>query len=170
MREHGYTFEVDATPEEVWAVLHPRPRAQATPGRPRVIEHGGVRIEIWVEGDDAGLGLVRSCRFRVPKLLMSGGWARSWECITESRPPEYSRYQAVGKPLWSEATGSHRLTDLGNGRTRIEFTETYHAYNPLLRLLLERYVHRFISKDNDRLMLDAITRGVAFGRSRQARE
>jgi hypothetical protein len=169
MREHRYTFEVDATPEEVWAVLHPKPREPAAPGRPRVIEHGDVRIEIWVEGDADGLGLVRSCRFRVPKLLMSGGRARSWECITESRPPEYSRYQAIGKPLWSEATGSHRLADLGNGRTRIEFVETYHAYNPLLRLLLERYVHRFISKDNDRLMLDAITRGVEYGRSRSAR-
>jgi hypothetical protein len=169
MREHHYSFEVDATPEEVWAVLHPTPREPATPGRPRVIVHGEVRIEIWVEGGDDGSGLVRTCRFRVPRLLLSGGWARSWECITESRPPEYSRYEAIGKPLWSQATGSHALTDVGGGRTRIEFTETYHAFNPLMRALLERYVHNFISKDNDRLMLDAITKGVAHRRSRHGR-
>jgi hypothetical protein len=166
VQEHHYAFEVDATPDEVWAVLHPRPR-QVTPGEHRVIEHGDVRIEIWHEGDEHGQGLVRTCTFRVPKLLLSGGKGRSWECVTEARPPEYSRYEAVGKPLWSKATGWHRLHDLGDGRTRVEFGETYHAFNPVLRLLLERHVHRFISKDNDRLMKDAIDQGVAYRRARR---
>ena len=65
----------------------------------RVIEHGDVRIEILTEGDEHGQGLVRTCTFPVPKYLLSGGVGRSWECVTEVRPNEYSRYEAVGKPL-----------------------------------------------------------------------
>jgi len=160
MQRHEFSFEVEATPKEVWAALHP-PSPRLTAGEHQVIEYGGVRIEIIHPGDDRGEGLVRTCTFAVPKLLLSGGVGRSWECVTEVRPPEYSRYQAVGKPLWSEATGWHRLVDLGNGRTRVEFGETYHAFNPVLRVLLERHVHRFISRDNDLLVKRAIERGVA---------
>ena len=134
-----------------------------------MIEYGGVRIEIVNEGDENGEGLVRRCTFRVPRILLSGGVGRSWECVTEVRPPEFSRYEAVGKPVWSEATGWHQLEDLGDGRTRIEFGETYHAFNPLIRLLLERYVHRFISKDNDQLMQSAVEKGVARMRARAER-
>ena len=53
------------------------------------------------------------------------------------------------------------FTPIDARRTRVEFGETYHAFNPLLRPLLERYVHRFISKDNDRLVRTAIEQGVA---------
>jgi hypothetical protein len=170
MRRHEFSFEVEATRDEVWGVLHPPPpEPQPQHPRPegnRVIEYGDVRIEIVNEGDEHGEGLVRRCRFRVPKLLLSGGIGRSWECVTEVRVPEYSRYEAVGKPLWSEATGWHRLEDLGNGRTRVTFGETYHAFNPVMRVLLERYVHRFISKDNDTLIRNAVERGVARGRAR----
>jgi hypothetical protein len=160
MQKHTFSFEVDATPEEVWRALHPKPRP-TKPGEHRVIEHGGVRIEIVNEGDEKGEGLVRRCTFPVPKYLLSGGVGRSWECVTEVRPNEFSRYDAVGKPLWSEASGWHRLEDLGNGRTRVEFGETYHAFSPVLRVLLERRVHTFISKDNDRLVQQAVERGVA---------
>jgi hypothetical protein len=160
VREHRFYFEVDATPEEVWAALHPPPRPSSN-GRRRVLEHGDVRIEIIYEGDTNGQGLIRTCTFRVPKLLLSGGLGRSWECVTEVRPHEFSRYEAVGKPLWSKASGWHRLEDLGGSRTRVEFGETYHAFNPVLRVLLERYVHRFISKDNDRLVKSAVEAGVA---------
>lgn len=160
MQEHTFSFEVDATREEAWAALHPPPPPSPT-GVHRVFEYGGVRIEIVNEGDDKGEGLVRTCTFRVPKLLLSGGVGRSWECVTEVRPPEFSRYESVGKPLWSEASGWHRLEDLGNGRTRVEFGETYSAFNPLMRVLLERYVHNFISRDNDRLIRVAVERGVA---------
>lgn len=167
MQEHGFEFEVDATPEEVWRSLHPRltPRA---PGDPLVIEHGDVRIEIVHPGDGAGLGLVRHCTFRVPRYLCSGGVGRSWEVITESRPNEYSRYEAVGKPLWSRASGWHRLDDLGGGRTRLTFGETYHAFNPVARRLLEARVHRFISADNDVLIRRAVEQGVAARRARAA--
>ena len=167
MREHTFHFDIEATREEVWAALHPRLRPPADGGR-RVIEHGDVRIEILFSGDDDGLGLVRTCEFRVPKLLGTGGVGRSWECITESRPPEHSQYESVGKPLWSRATGWHHLTDLGDGRTRVEFGETYHAFNPLSRLLLEGWVHRFISRDNDTLVRSAIEQGVARIRAKRA--
>ena len=165
MREHTFSFEVEATPEEVWRAVHPRPRPTKS-GEHRVIEHGDVRIEIINEGDENGEGLVRTCTFPVPKFLLSGGVGRSWECVTEVLPNEFSRYEAVGKPLWSKASGWHRLEDLGSGRTRVEFGESYHAFNPVLRVLLEGYVHRFISKDNDRLVRSAVEQGVARMRSR----
>jgi hypothetical protein len=166
MREHTFSFEVEATPEEVWRALHPPPRPHET-GEHRVIVHGDVRIEIMNEGDANGEGLVRTCTFPVPKFLLSGGVGRSWECVTEVRPNELSRYEAVGKPLWSKASGWHRLEDLGEGRTRVEFGETYHAFNPVVRFLLEGYVHRFISKDNDRLVKSAVEQGVARMRARR---
>jgi len=166
MREHRFSFEVDATPDEVWGVLHPPPPAKE-PGDTanRVFEYGGVRIEIQREGDADGAGLVRRCTFQVPKLLLTGGVGRSWECVVEARPPDYSRYESVGKPLWSEATGWHQLDDLGEGRTRVEFGETYHAFNPIARLLLEKYVHNFISRDNDRLVRTAVEKGVVRARA-----
>src|SRR4029450_14161446 len=88
-----------------------------------VIEHGDVRIEIVHPGDADGLGLVRHCTFRVPRYLLSGGKGRSWEVVTESRPGEWARYEAVGKPLWSRAGGWHRIQPAGPGRTRITFGE-----------------------------------------------
>lgn len=159
MRQHSYSFVVHATPEEIWAVLHPRIRAQPD-GERRVIQHGDVRIEIISEGDENGQGLVRECTFRVPRLLLSGGVGRSFECVTEVVPNRLSKYEAVGKPLWSKASGWHRLEPIDETHTRVEFGETYHAFNPLLRALLERYVHHFISKDNDVLVRTAIEQGV----------
>jgi hypothetical protein len=82
------------------------------------------------------------------------------------KPYESWRYDAIGKPLWSRSTGWTRLEDLGAGRTRVHFRETYEAFNPLLRALLERRVHRFISRDNDRIMQAAIENGVRTMRSR----
>ena len=168
VRQHEFSFEIEATPEQVWRTLHP-PFAPLPDGEHRVIEHGDVRIEIVHPGDEHGLGLVRFCRFRVPRYLLSGGVGRSWEVITESRPPEFSRYEAVGKPLWSQATGWHRLEDLGDGRTRVSFGETYEAFNPLARRFLEARVHRFISKDNDAIIRQAVERGVAAQRRRAPR-
>ncbi len=167
VREHGFTFEIEASPEEVWKALHPRLRPMP-PGEHLVIEHGDVRIEIVHPGDADGMGLVRHCSFRVPRYLLSGGVGRSWEVITDSIPNEFSRYEAVGKPLWSKATGWHRLEDLGAGRTRVTFGETYEAFNPLARRFLEARVHRFISKDNDVLIRSAVEQGVAARRARAA--
>jgi hypothetical protein len=167
MQRHEFHFDIDATREEVWYALHPKPRPNADGSR-RVLEHGDVRIEIVNEGDENGEGLVRTCTFRVPKLLMSGGVGRSWEVMTEVRPPEFSSYESVGKPLWSKASGWHRLDDLGDGRTRVTFGESYEAYNPVMRVLLEKYVHDFISKDNDTMVRSAVEAGVARRRKKVA--
>jgi hypothetical protein len=166
VQAHEHTFEVEATPEEVWRALHPRLRLPAD-GGPLVIEHGSVRIEIVDPGDEDGKGLVRRCWFRVPRYLLSGGVGQSFEVVTVSRPPVHSRYEAVGKPLWSKAAGWHRLEELGGGRTRVTFGEEYEAFNPLARRLLERRVHRFISKDNDALLRAAVEAGVAAQRRRK---
>ncbi len=134
----------------------------------RNVEHGDTRIEILHKGDELGNGLVRHCWFRVPKYLLSGGVGQSWEWLTEVRPCESWRYDAVGKPLWSQASGWTRLEDLGNGRTRVHFRETYHVFNPILRFLLEERVHRFISKDNDRLIQRAIEEHIRRLRSKRS--
>ncbi|MEZ5168845.1 MAG: hypothetical protein R2695_21050 [Acidimicrobiales bacterium] len=105
--------------------------------KPRVLEHGDVRIEVLHPGADGGNGLVRHCHFRVPRYLMSGGRAKSWSG-SPSWNDRWWRYDAIGKPLWSEATGITELDDLGDGRTRVRFTETYHVFNPVMRVLLER--------------------------------
>jgi hypothetical protein len=99
---------------------------------------------------------------------MSGGVGYSWEWLTQVKPHESWKYDAVGKPLWSRAEGHTRLEDLGDGRTKIHFSETYHAFNPVLRFLLERRVHRFISRDNDRLITEAVNEGIR--RLRAARQ
>jgi hypothetical protein len=84
----------------------------------------------------------------VPKYLLSGGKGRSWETVTEATINKLSRYVAIGKPLWSRAEGYHELEEQPDGTTVLTFHETYHAFNPLLRLLLERPVHARISRDN----------------------
>jgi hypothetical protein len=128
-----------------------------------------VTIEILHPGDDIGNGLVRHCTFRVPRYLLSGGQGQSWEWLTEVTPKESWKYNAIGRPLWSEAEGHTRLEDLGNGQTRVHFYETYHAFNPVMRLLFEKRVHKFISKDNDQLIKDSLTNGVQMLRAARAR-
>ena len=81
------------------------------------------------------------------------------------KPHESWKYDAVGKPLWSKAEGRTRLEDLGDGRTRIHFSESYHAFNPVTRFLLERRVHQFISRDNDKLITKAVNSGLKRMRS-----
>ena len=152
MQSHRYAVEVEGSPEEVWALFWTR--------RPVERRRDGVGIEILHPGDASGEGLIRRCTFRVPRYLLSGGVGHSYEWLTEVRPIESWKYDAVGKPLWSCAEGRTRLEDLGGGRTRIHFSETYHAFNPVLRVLLERRVHRFISKDNDRLITAAVNAGL----------
>ena len=157
MQEHRYSFEVDGTPEEIWPMFWHRQN----------VVHGDTKIEILHKGDELGNGLVRHCWFRVPLYLLSGGVGQSWEWLTEVRPCESWRYDAVGKPLWSRASGWTRLEDLGNGRTRVHFRETYHVFNPFLRALLEKTVHRYISKDNDQLIRQAIEEHIRRLRAKQ---
>jgi hypothetical protein len=139
-------FVVEAAARKVWRVLHPPPPRDAT--LPRTIQYPGGTIEILNEGDEAGQGLVRTCVFDVPRYLMSGGKARSWETVTEAKINELSRYVSISKPLWSRAEGYHELHEQPDGTTLLVFNETYHAYNPVLRALLERRVHAKISADN----------------------
>ena len=160
MRVHDYSVDVNGTPEEVWSLFWYR--------GPRPPGPNGVHIEILHPGDDIGEGLVRHCTFRVPRYLLSGGVGHSWEWLTQVTPYESWKYDAVGKPLWSKAEGRTRLEDRGDGRTRIHFSETYHAFNPVLRVLLEKRVHSFISRDNDTLIAGAMEQGLR--RLRQGRE
>ena len=160
MQRHEFSVDVNAPPEEVWEVFWYRgpDRPQAKIGR----------IDILHPGDAVGEGLVRHCEFPVPKWLLSGGRGQSWEWLTEVKPHESWRYDAVGKPLWSRAQGRTRLEDLGDGRTRIHFQETYEAFNPIMRVALERAVHSRLSRDNDSI-LAALEGGVRWHRRRKQR-
>lgn len=160
MQEHRYSVVVDGTPEQVWQLFWYRGPRPAGPGP------GGVTIEILHPGDETGEGLVRHCTFPVPRYLLSGGVGQSWEWLTQVRPPVSWKYDAIGKPLWSRAEGWTRLEGTDDGRTRIHFTETYHAFNPVLRVLLEKRVHRFISRGNDELIRTSINAGLKMLRSR----
>jgi hypothetical protein len=161
VQRHEFSVDVNASPPDVWEVFWYR-----GPDRPQS-KIG--RIDILHPGDAVGEGLVRHCEFPVPKWLLSGGRGQSWEWLTEVKQHESWRYDAVGKPLWSRAEGHTRLEDLGDGRTRIHFSETYEAFNPIMRVLLERAVHSRISRDNDSI-LAAIEGGVRWHRRRKERE
>lgn len=162
---HDVSWEIDATPEEIWAIFHPNgnfDHRATTLFNPRVIEHGNVRIEIINEGDTNGQGLVRRTWYAVPWYL--GGKARSWEIVSEVRAPEFQRYDAITLPPAAHAVGWFRLEDLGNGRTRFHFHEEYRMENRYLAWLLEKPVHRFISKDNDKNVLGIIQDGLQAAR------
>ena len=134
------------------------------------MEHGNLRIEILHGGDECGDGLIRHCHFPVPWYLLSGGKAQSWEWLTHVKVNDSWRYDAVGKPLWSKATGWTRLEALENNRTRIHFRETYHVFNPIMRFFLEKIVHRAISKDNDQKIKAGIEQGLKARASRLAKK
>ena len=85
------------------------------------------------------------------------------------KPIESWRYDAIGKPLWSHATGRTRVEPRGVARTRVHFTEEYEAFNPIMRVLFEKRVHDFISRDNDTI-LAALQGGVRWHRKRRARD
>ena len=160
MQVHRYHVDIDATVDELWQLFWARiPH----------IETGDVTIDILYPGNDIGDGLIRHCTFRVPRYLLTRGKGQSWEWLTEVKPKESWKYTAVGRPLLSEAEGHTRLEDLGDGRTRVHFSETYHAFNPLLRFLLEKRVHAFISKDNDRLIKQSLETGVTYLRAAKAK-
>jgi hypothetical protein len=144
---HEVAFLVEAPTYRVWRLFHPKTPDGAVV--PRTIDHPGGTITILQDGDDDGAGLVRTATFPVPKWLLSGGWAESFEVVVEARKNEFARYEAVGKPLWSKASGYHTLEPVDDGAsTRLTFVETYEAKNPLLRALFEKRVHAFISHQN----------------------
>ena len=153
MQVHEYSFIIDAPRDEIWAAMHPPLAQPGTIHAPRIIEHGNVRIEILNEGDEHGQGLVRHCYFAVPKYLLSGGRAQSWETVSEVRAPEFSRYDAIGKPLWSQAMGWQKLRgprrrphpgDVPRGVPRLQPGDA--------RRCSRSGCTDFISKDNDKLV------------------
>ncbi len=156
MQRHEYSIEIAGRVDEVWSVFWNRDRPTPVPPKRHVlpwrIESFRAQIEILHPGDDRGEGLVRHCWFPVPWWLGSGGVGESWEWLTDVRLHESWRYDAVGKPLWSRAQGCTRLVALDDDRTMIQFSESYHAFNPVLRALLERRVHESISRDNDEMI------------------
>jgi hypothetical protein len=158
---HEFSVELNAPPEEVWNVFWYRGADRPQPRDVRT------RIDILHPGDEVGEGLVRHCTFPVPRWLLSGGVGKSWEWLTQVKPYESWRYDAIGKPLWSRAEGFTRLEDLGDGRTRVHFTEKYEAFNPVMRVLLEKRVHQSLSRDNDTI-LAALEGGVKWHRKRRA--
>ena len=170
MIKHDSSWIVDAPRDEVWLALHTPSRADrraTTVANPRVIEHNNVRIEIVAEGDEHGQGLVRRCWYAVPWYV--GGKARSWEIVSEVRPPEYQRYDVLFcTPPHAVAGGWFKLEDLGNGKTRVYFHEEFHMENRLLASLFERRVHRFISKDNDKNLQGMIETELARQRAASA--
>ncbi len=163
MQVHEYSVVVPAPLPEVWEVFWYR-----GPDRPQPRD-GKTKIHILHPGDEVGEGLVRHCTFPVPRWLLSGGIGKSWEWLTEVKLHDSWRYDAIGKPLWSRAEGHTRLEDLGDGTTRVHFSEKYEAFNPVMRALLERRVHQSISRDNDAI-LAALSGGVKYHRARRARE
>jgi hypothetical protein len=146
MQSYTVRFAVDAPAVRVWRVLHPP--AVKDVDHPRIIEYPAGRMEILHEGDEAGRGLVRICEFAVPRYLLSGGKARSWEIVTDAAFAKLSRYVSISKPLWSRAEGYHELDERPDGTTLLTFHETYHAYNSVARALFERRVYAKISRDN----------------------
>jgi len=162
MRKHVLTFDVEATPKELWDLFWASQRQD--------LDYEGVQIKILHPGDALGEGLVRHCKFRVPRYLLSGGVAQSWEWITNVKPYEHWKYDAIGKPLWSRAEGWTRLEDIGNGMTRLRFEESYHVFNPVMRALLEKRVHDFISRDNDKRIRGGIELGAQAIRAMRAPE
>lgn len=154
MQRFETIFEVDAPPSRVWKLLHRPPPAGSQ--LPRTVDYQGGSMTILAEGDENGQGMVRTCVFDVPKWLFSHGKARSWEVVTDVRPLEFAKYESIGKPLWSKAGGFHELSELEDGGTRLRFVETYHVNNPLMRVLFERRVHAFISKDNHELYMSLL--------------
>ena len=104
MQEHHYYVDIDATVDELWQLFWARiPHTKS----------GDVTIDILHPGDDVGEGLVRHCTFRVPRYLLTGGKGQSWEWLTQVKPKESWKYNAVGRPLLSEAEGHTRARGLG---------------------------------------------------------
>ena len=160
MQDHKFDFVVDGTPEEVWDLMWAKTRTG--------IHTDKVKIEIYHPGDEEGNGLVRHCYFPVPKYLLSRGVAQSWEWITEAKRPISWRYDAIGKPLWSRASGWTRLEEVGQGKTKVYFRETYEVFNPVMRALFEKRVHDFISRDNDQLIESSLVASLRAFHEREA--
>ena len=160
MQRHEFSIELSAPPEDVWEVFWYR-----GPDRPQP-KDVSTRIDILHPGDEVGNGLVRHCHFPVPKWLFSGGVGQSWEWLTEVQPYDSWRYDAIGKPLWSHATGwtaphrSRRRTHTRDVHRGVRSVQSGHA-DPL-----RARVHDRLSRDNDTI-LAALEGGLRWHRRRK---
>jgi hypothetical protein len=69
--------------------------------------------------------------------------------------------EATPEEIWQVFWGPRpRVVEHGDVRTRLTFTETYHVFYPVMRALLERPVHRSISRENDRLLRAGVDQGL----------
>jgi hypothetical protein len=160
MQHYESSFVVTGSPAEVWQLWFPPAPTDLPAGQPQVLEMDDVRIEIVHPGDHVHEGLVRHCYYPVPKYVLSRGKAQSWELATDVVPNVSYRYRAITRPPFAFAEGKQWLEDLGDGQTRVHFSESYSVTNPILRILLERRLHAFISKDNDTVIKASIERGL----------
>jgi hypothetical protein len=140
---------LEASPAEVWRLWFPPAPPDLRRGEMQVLEMDDVRIEIVHRGDEIHDGLVRHCYYPIPKYLLSKGVAQSWELVTDVVPNVEYRYRAITRPPFAFAEGRQWLDDLGDGKTRVNFRESYSISNPVLRQLLERRLHQQISRDNE---------------------
>ena len=161
MQEHHYYVDIEASVDELWQLFWARiPHT----------ETGDVTIDILHPGDDDRRGpdpALHLPRAPLPPDRRQGPVLG----VADRGEARRSRGSTTpsGGPLLSEAEGRTRLEDLGDGTTRVHFSETYHAFNPLLRALLEKRVHAFISKDNDRLIKESLETGVGYLRKAKAK-
>lgn len=159
MREHHNSFVVEGSPTQVWSLWFgsiPTERSLD----PFVIEMDNIRIEIIYPGDAVHDRLVRHCYYPVPRYLLSGGKAESWELVSDVVVNESCRHRAITKSPFAVAEGRQWLEDLGDGRTRVHFYERHEIKNALLRPLLEGPVHRMISTNNDKIIEQGIRIGM----------
>ncbi len=159
MREHQSSFVVEGSPPQIWDLWFgsiPTERA----AEPFVIEHDNVRIDIIHPGDAVHDGLVRHCYYPVPRYLLSGGVAESWELVSDVVVNESCRYRTITKPPFAVSEGRQWLEDQGDGRTRVHFWERYEITNRLLRPMLEGPVFRMISINNDKVIEEGIRMGL----------
>ena len=161
MQEHHYSVDIEASPDELWQLFWARiPHT----------ETGDVTIDILHPGDAIGEGLIRHCTFRVPRYLLTGGKGQSWEWLTEVTPtglvevhrrraPAPSRKPKDGRGWRISGTGPPGCT---SPRRTTRSTRSCAA-------LFEKRVHAFISKDNDRLIKESLTKGVGYLRAAKAK-
>jgi hypothetical protein len=164
VQEHQSSFVVEASPAEVWSLWFGSIPTERS-ADPYVIEMDNVRIEIVHAGDALHEGLVRYCRYPIPHYVLSRGVAESWELVTDVVPEESYRYRAITKPPFAVVEGRQWLEAVGDGHTRVHFSERYEVANCLLRSLLERRLHRMISANNDRVIESGVRSGVQALRS-----
>lgn len=164
MQRFETSFVLEALPAEVWQLWFPARPPDLQPGEMQIIERDDVRIEILHPGNEVHDGLVRHCCYPIPKYLLSGGVAQSWELVSDVVPNVSCRYRAITRPPFAFAEGSQSLEDLGNGRTRVHFRESYSISSPVVRRLLERRLHARISRENE-AMFHRLEQGIAQLRS-----